>query len=85
MGVGGADDDHGIDVAVGDQFLGRSIRLRHVELLRDGGGERAIDVGDGDDGRFGNARRQIADVDLAEPAAPMTPTLSFVIDSCSCS
>ena len=68
MGMRGADDDDGIDVRVGDQFVGRAVRLRHVEFFRDGGGERAIDVGDGDDGRFGNARRQIADVHLAEPS-----------------
>ena len=41
----------------------------------------AIDVGDGDHGRFGNPRRQIADVDLAEPAQAefnVTPTFNFV-------
>ena len=54
--------------AIGDQFFGRAVRLGHVELFRDAVGERAIDVGDGDDGRFGNSRRQIADVDLAEPS-----------------
>ena len=40
----------------------------NVEFLRDAGGERAIDVGHGDDGGFRNARGQIADVDLAEPS-----------------
>ena len=53
---------------IGDQFVGRAIRLRHVELFRDAVSERAIDVRDGDDGGFWNARRQIADVDLAEPS-----------------
>ena len=64
----GRDDDHRIDVAVGDQIVGRTIGLGHVELLGDAGGKRAIGVGDGHHGRFGNPRRQIADVDLAEPA-----------------
>ena len=45
------------------------VRLRHVEFLRDAGGERAIDVRHGDNGGFGNTRGQIADVHLAQPSS----------------
>ena len=68
MRVRGADNHDGVDVRIGDQFVRRGIRLRHVEFLRDAGSERAIDVRYSDDGGFWNARRQIADVDLAEPS-----------------
>ena len=69
------DNDHGIDVAVGDQVLSGAIGLGHVELLRDLVGERAIAVGDGDDGRFGNSTREIADVHFAKPAQTDDPHL----------
>ena len=77
MGVRGADDDDGVDVRIADQFLCRRIRLRHVELFRNGGCERAIDVRHGDDGGFGNTRRQVPDVHLTKPSRANDPNLEL--------
>ena len=40
----------------------------YVEFFRNGCCQRAIDVRYGDNGGFGNARRQVPDVNLAEPS-----------------
>jgi hypothetical protein len=68
MGVRGADDDDAVDVCIADQLFSRRICLRYVEFFRNGRCQRAIDVRDGDDGSFGNARRQVPDVNFAEPS-----------------
>jgi inositol transport system ATP-binding protein len=70
MGVRRADDDDRINVPVGQQVLSGTIRLWYVEFLGDLFGKRAIDVRDGDDVRFGNPCRKIADVDFSEPPQP---------------